>query len=59
MALARFLIIFVIVAASTPIIICSTEFIVGDDNGWTFGSDSQAWAQGKEFHVGDKLGKLP
>ncbi|KAG8649862.1 blue copper protein-like [Manihot esculenta] len=31
------------------------EFIVGDDAGWTLGFDYQAWAQGKKFHVGDKL----
>ena len=26
--------------------------------GWTINFDYQAWAQGKEFHVGDTLGKL-
>ncbi|GMN32463.1 hypothetical protein TIFTF001_003689 [Ficus carica] len=31
------------------------EFIVGDEAGWTINFDYQAWAQGKEFHVGDKL----
>jgi hypothetical protein len=34
------------------------EFMVGDDKGWTVNFDYQAWAKGKEFHVGDKLGKL-
>ncbi|KAJ0982583.1 hypothetical protein J5N97_010838 [Dioscorea zingiberensis] len=33
----------------------ATEHIVGDDNGWTLNFDYQAWAQGKEFRVGDKL----
>lgn len=32
--------------------------MVGDDQGWTTNYDYQAWAKGKEFHVGDKLGKL-
>ncbi|MED6171388.1 hypothetical protein PIB30_040248 [Stylosanthes scabra] len=43
------------VAVSMIPIISSTDFIVGDDNGWTTGFDYQAWAQGKDFHVGDKL----
>lgn len=37
----------------------ATEFVVGDDKGWTINFDYQTWAQGKEFHVGDKLGKSP
>lgn len=36
--------------------ILATEFIVGDDKGWTINFDYQAWAQGKQFYVGDKLG---
>ncbi|XP_021833730.1 mavicyanin-like [Prunus avium] len=35
--------------------ILATEFIVGDDKGWTINFDYQAWAQGKQFYVGDKL----
>ncbi|XP_077247806.1 blue copper protein 1a-like [Tasmannia lanceolata] len=32
------------------------EFIVGGDKGWTVGVvDYQAWADGEEFHIGDKL----
>jgi hypothetical protein len=38
--------------------ILATEFLVGDDEGWTINFDYQAWAKGKEFHVGDKLGKF-
>jgi hypothetical protein len=38
--------------------ILATDFVVGDDKGWTINFDYQAWAQGKEFHVGDTLGKL-
>ncbi|XP_015963624.1 blue copper protein 1a-like [Arachis duranensis] len=55
MALSRFLAMFLVVAVSIIPIISSTDFIVGDDNGWATGFDYQAWAQGKEFHVGDKL----
>lgn len=35
----------------------ATEFVVGDEKEWTINFDYQAWAQGKEFHVGDTLGK--
>lgn len=37
--------------------ISATEFIVGDDHGWTLNFDYQAWAKGKNFMVGDKIGK--
>ncbi|XVF10724.1 hypothetical protein REPUB_Repub07fG0207200 [Reevesia pubescens] len=33
----------------------ATEFVVGDDKGWGLDFDSQGWAAGKEFRVGDKL----
>jgi hypothetical protein len=36
--------------------VSATEFVVGDDKGWNINLDYQAWAQGKEFHVGDTLG---
>jgi hypothetical protein len=36
--------------------VSATEFVVGDDKGWNINFDYQAWAQGKEFHVGDTLG---
>ncbi|KAK2978121.1 hypothetical protein RJ640_028675 [Escallonia rubra] len=35
----------------------ATDIVVGDQ-GWTPGLDYQAWAQGKEFHVGDRLGTV-
>nr|XP_043630485.1 blue copper protein-like [Erigeron canadensis] len=35
--------------------ISATQFIVGDDYGWTLNFDYQAWAKGKEFVVGDKI----
>ncbi|GFS33352.1 hypothetical protein Acr_00g0027870 [Actinidia rufa] len=31
------------------------DFIVGDERGWTKFVDYQAWANGKDFRVGDKL----
>ncbi|KAK2978123.1 hypothetical protein RJ640_028677, partial [Escallonia rubra] len=31
------------------------EYLVGDEKGWSVGTDYQAWAQGKEFYVGDLL----
>ncbi|GLJ42160.1 hypothetical protein SUGI_0873060 [Cryptomeria japonica] len=30
-------------------------FTVGDEKGWTLGFDYQAWAQDKQFHIGDRL----
>lgn len=30
--------------------------VVGDDKGWDVGVDYKAWAEGKEFDLGDKLG---
>ncbi|KAF7846796.1 hypothetical protein BT93_L3728 [Corymbia citriodora subsp. variegata] len=32
-----------------------TDFMVGDDKGWTLDFDYQAWAEGKQFYVGDNL----
>jgi hypothetical protein len=56
MASAQFFIL-AILAILVPSIL-ATEFMVGDRKGWTINFDYQAWAKGKEFHVGDKLGKL-
>ncbi|KAI9093615.1 hypothetical protein K1719_027064 [Acacia pycnantha] len=33
----------------------ATDFIVGDEKGWTLGFDYQTWAANKVFRVGDKL----
>ncbi|KAF8398047.1 hypothetical protein HHK36_016973 [Tetracentron sinense] len=38
-----------------PAVSMAKEFIVGDEVGWTIRFDYQAWADGKDFHVGDKL----
>lgn len=34
----------------------ATQYIVGDDSGWTNGYDYQLWVSGKQFFVGDSLG---
>ncbi|PON64087.1 Phytocyanin domain containing protein [Trema orientale] len=47
-------IILAIIAIFVPSI-SAVEYIVGDESGWTVNFDYQAWATGKEFHVGDKL----
>jgi hypothetical protein len=57
MASTQSFFILAIVAILVPSIL-ATDFVVGDDKGWTINFDYQAWAQGKEFHVGDTLGKL-
>ncbi|XP_062025427.1 blue copper protein 1a-like [Rosa rugosa] len=54
MASSHFFIILAILAIVTPSILAS-DFIVGDDKGWTNTVDYQAWAQGKLFYVGDNL----
>lgn len=45
-----------IVAVVLPTVAMATEFIVGDNKGWTIDFDYGAWAQGKTFYVGDTLG---
>ncbi|KAH7549526.1 hypothetical protein JRO89_XS13G0045200 [Xanthoceras sorbifolium] len=54
MGSSSFFIIFAIAACFVPSIL-AIEHLVGDDKGWTTNFDYQTWAQGKEFHVGDKL----
>uniref|UniRef100_A0A7N0TCU1 Phytocyanin domain-containing protein n=1 Tax=Kalanchoe fedtschenkoi TaxID=63787 RepID=A0A7N0TCU1_KALFE len=54
MGLNLFLVIFAIAAIFFPTSF-ATEFIVGDESGWTINYDYQAWAAGKKFHVGDTL----
>ncbi|RWR82150.1 blue copper-like protein [Cinnamomum micranthum f. kanehirae] len=38
-----------------PAIAYSTDYIVGDQEGWTIGFDYSEWAKDKKFHVGDTL----
>ncbi|KAI3523090.1 hypothetical protein L1887_01146 [Cichorium endivia] len=33
----------------------ATDYVVGDESGWTVNYDYQAWAKNKIFYVGDKL----
>ncbi|XP_057994401.1 blue copper protein 1b-like [Hevea brasiliensis] len=47
--------IYFLLVAVVPITTLAKEYIVGDESGWTVGYDYQAWAQGKDFQVGDKL----
>ncbi|KAA8522311.1 hypothetical protein F0562_012984 [Nyssa sinensis] len=54
MASLPILITIAIVAVVAPPAL-ATDFVVGDDKGWTTNFDYQAWAMGKEFRVGDKL----
>ncbi|KAL9675391.1 hypothetical protein QQ045_003593 [Rhodiola kirilowii] len=49
------LVIFAIAAAIVVPPSFATEFIVGDETGWTINFDYQAWAAGKNFYVGDTL----
>lgn len=58
MASNHMFIIFLVIAFIFPAITLAKEFIVGDESGWRIGFNYQAWAEGKEFRVGDKLGKL-
>ncbi|KAK8541893.1 hypothetical protein V6N12_014513 [Hibiscus sabdariffa] len=44
-----------IVAMFLPAMAVATEYIVGDDKGWTMNFNYQAWAKDKVFHLGDKL----
>jgi hypothetical protein len=55
MASSQLFFIIAIIAVVAPSIL-ATDFIVGDDKGWTINVDYQAWALGKLFYVGDNLG---
>ncbi|XP_010058202.2 blue copper protein 1a-like [Eucalyptus grandis] len=44
-----------LVAAFVPASVMGTDFMVGDDKGWTLDFDFQTWAEGKQFYVGDNL----
>ncbi|XP_059435366.1 blue copper protein 1b-like [Corylus avellana] len=57
MASSQYFFILAIVAILVPSIL-ATEFVVGDDKGWTVDYNYTAWAQGKEFHVNQVLGAV-
>ncbi|CAL9029698.1 unnamed protein product [Prunus brigantina] len=54
MASSQLFIILPILAIFVPSVL-ATDYVVGDDKGWTINFDYQAWAQGKSFYVGDNL----
>ena len=39
-----------------PTLASATNHVVGDRQGWTLGFDYAAWAESKQFTVGDILG---
>ncbi|KAA8516883.1 hypothetical protein F0562_017299 [Nyssa sinensis] len=47
--------IFIILAIIFPAMVLAKDFMVGDYKGWTNNFNYQAWAQGKNFRVGDRL----
>ncbi|KAK5785801.1 hypothetical protein PVK06_040420 [Gossypium arboreum] len=44
-----------VVAIFLPAMAMATDYIVGDDSGWTINFDYQTWATDNVFYVGDKL----
>ncbi|KAK1429308.1 hypothetical protein QVD17_11514 [Tagetes erecta] len=43
------------IALLLPMTTVATEYVVGDDSGWTTNFDYQNWAKDKQFYVGDTL----
>ena len=58
MASSKFIFIIAVVTVFAIPLSLATEFVVGDQKGWSLDFDYQGWAAGKEFRVGDKLGKV-
>ncbi|KAG8374812.1 hypothetical protein BUALT_Bualt10G0034500 [Buddleja alternifolia] len=52
---SKVLLIAIIVVAIAGAPAFATDYVVGDDAGWTLGVNYTAWAQGKQFYVGDRL----
>ena len=46
----------VIAVVFLPALASATDHVVGDGRGWMLGFDYAAWAESKEFTVGDTLG---
>ncbi|KVH95440.1 mavicyanin-like [Cynara cardunculus var. scolymus] len=53
--MSRVYVIFIATLVAFAASVSATEYIVGDESGWTLDFDYQTWAQGKRFFVGDKL----
>lgn len=58
MAASHSIMVFIATLVILATSISATEYMVGDENGWTLDFDYQTWAKDKVFIVGDKLGKL-
>ncbi|KAK1287669.1 hypothetical protein QJS10_CPB19g01232 [Acorus calamus] len=43
------------IAIILPSVVLVTEYIVGDDQGWTIYFNYSEWTTGKTFRVGDSL----
>ena len=57
MAFKLMLVVVAIITNALRTIAVPTEYVVGDEKGWDLGVNYMAWAEGKEFRVGDTLGK--
>lgn len=55
MALIPLLFVAMMAAVAAPAL--GVDYVVGDEAGWKLNVNYTAWAQGKEFHVGDRLSK--
>ncbi|KAL5770278.1 hypothetical protein ACOSP7_014432 [Xanthoceras sorbifolium] len=55
MTLHRSFVIFALIYSIIPAMTLAKKFVVGDEKGWTINFDYQAWADGKDFRVGDIL----
>ncbi|XP_068650575.1 blue copper protein-like [Aristolochia californica] len=51
----QMLVFLLITMACLPAISLAKEFVVGDESGWRTDFNYTAWAEGKDFHVGDAL----
>ncbi|KAL7150178.1 hypothetical protein ABFS83_05G092800 [Erythranthe nasuta] len=54
MALRAFLITIIVALVAAPAAV-ATDYMVGDNSGWTLGVNYTAWAEGKDFRVGDTI----
>lgn len=41
-----------------PTVAVAMDYFVGDDGGWNLNGNYTAWAEGKQFRIGDTLGKV-
>lgn len=48
-----FLMVMIMAVITAPAL--ATDHIVGGEAGWKLNVDYTTWAQGKQFHVGDRL----